>query len=699
MTLTQSSVRIHKTGPIHTMGLVGLWIAIVAPVAGVVDSIISMLRLPLSDEFDSLPSVFAPLAATTLLVALALAILWFLLAFLGQRVRTLPLWPLFASISIALLNFLVLALLAGAILPTKLEQDSAASLFKLGVAGVASLAMIRGSFQLGLDVLDRLHKRRSPVLAMLALPYLGILALALVWVSRFRLESTFSKEGLPSIALVAILAFTATAFYYLAGHLRAARIAAFFPLLAILIAPMIAALISPPPSGVVAPREGSGDAAKAVFLITIDTLRADVLSCYGSDRVDTKNLDGLAQDSVLFTSAISASSWTLPSVASFMTGVSPLVHGATAWKERLPDRFKTLAEYFSEAGYQTVAIGQNPVLSRERNLNQGFDEYDWIATEVRHPGISLGNSLVTLIRGREARSTTEDITDSAIARLELAKDGPVFFWIHYFDPHLPYTPPAAYLSEADRANPRGREFSALESVRMGRFGAKKEDQEWVRNLYEAEVRFVDEEVGRLLTAIKQMGLYDDATIVLSSDHGEEFWDHGGFEHGHTMYRELLNVPLMIKRPGPVAAGRVDAPVGTEALAPTLLELCGLPYDAASMTSTSFLAYLDGKATPPAPTSVTSFGTLYFGTLEAVTGPEFKFIHAVDADSAKLFDRALDPMELNPLSPTAHSAAVDNARQILNQAHGLGGTAATKESDTVVLDANTEESLRSLGYIE
>ncbi len=677
-----------------------LWIAVLAPVAAFTDTIISMIRFPRPDEYDAAVAVFPPLAATTLAAILVLLAIWGLLAAAARAGLNVPVHSLLISISIALFSFMALALLAGVVLPTEMVQDSATGLFKLAVVGAVSLVMLRGGYLIGLDLERRLLQRRSPLLLVLALPYVTASLLLLVWVSRFRLDAALvSRDGLVIAAIAGGFVLLSLAFFYLAGHHRVGRAAALFPVFAVLLAPLFAPLVAarfePRDPGESTP----GQTQKAVFLITIDSLRADVLSCYGAEQVQTQHIDRLAQDGMLFENAISASSWTLPSVASFMTGVSPLIHGATAWQARLPDRFKTLAEYFKEAGYRTVAIGQNPVLDPARNVNQGFDEYQWISAETRHPAVSIGKSILGAVLPRKAISFTEEITDGAIARLGIASEGPVFYWIHYFDPHLPYAPPAAYLSEAERANPMGMEFNEFERVRMGRFGGRQEERDWIRSLYEGEVRFVDDEFGRLMEAIKAQGLYEGATFIVSSDHGEEFWDHGGFEHGHTMHRELLRVPLIIKGPAVTSPGRVEAPVGTEALAPTILELAGLPYDAASMTSASFMAYLNPSSPPPTPGSVMSFGTLYFDELEAVTTPEFKYIQAVDFGTEKLYNRTVDPLELTPLNVEEHAAAAEGARQLLNQAHGVSGTTGTTEKESVEMDAATEESLRSLGYID
>ncbi len=684
----------------NEMGLALLWIGIVAPVAGFADIIVSMVRVPLPDEYDSVTAIFAPLAATTVGAIVVFAALWFLFALIGRRGFPVSVLTLFVSATIALLSFVVLALFLGVLLPTKLEEDTATRLLKLGVVGLFSVTLWRGGYLLGGDVGRTICSRRRPALLLLAAPYLCALTMLMIWLSAFRMDAPLiSKEGLQMVALVGSACVVVLAFFYGWGHHRIGRVAALVPVCVVLLAPLAAALASMRPQGLPGGGTAAGGAEKAVFLITIDSLRADVLSCYGSTRVQTTNMDSVAKDGVVFSTAISASSWTLPSVASFMTGVSPVVHGATSWQKRLPDSFKTLAEYYKEGGYHTVAIGQNPVLDGARNIDQGFDEYRWLSTETRHPGISLGRSIIGFFREHTPESTTEQLTRMAIDRLGLAKQGPTFYWIHYYDPHMPYTPPVRYLSETDAASAFGTTFDGLERVRMGRFGAKQTERDWIRNLYEGEVRFVDDEVGRLLTAIKEMGLYDNATIVISSDHGEEFWEHGGFEHGHSMHQELLNVPLIVKPSGSAGTARVDAPVGIEGLTPTLLDLAGLSYDSTAMTTASFAAYLNNELPESPAGSVSSFGTLYFEKLEAVTAPDFKYIRAVDFDSEKLYDRTRDPLEQTPLNLQENADATEKARQLLNQAHGLGSGSGTAEKENVVMDAATEESLRSLGYID
>lgn len=675
------------------------WIGIAAPVAGFVDLIISMIRMPLPDEYDVASSIFAPLAATTLFAAGLFLLVW-ALSVVISRLRSSTEVPLLICLTVAILCLEVLLLLLGVLVPSELTADSATTLLKLGAGCFIALVLVRGSFLLGQDISRGFYTRRSPALVVLATPFLGASTLFLLWFTRLRLDAPLlSQQALKIVGLIGLAIVAVMIFFYFVGHRGIGRNAALLPLFAILIGPLVSGTGATKHSDPTDIPRGVETKNANVFLITIDSLRADTLSCYGATRVQTKSIDYIAEHGVVFNTAISASSWTLPAVSSFMTGVSPAVHGATAWQKRLPDDFKTLAEYFKEAGYHTMALGQNPVLDKARNLDQGFDTYDWISTENRHPGVSIGRRLLQLFHAHTVESTTEAITRMAIDRLDQIKQGPAFFWIHYYDPHMPYTPPAPFVDETTAKSPFGLAFDDIERVRMGRFATTQAERDWVKSLYEGEVRFVDDAIGRLVTSIKDMGLYEDAVIVVASDHGEEFWEHGGFEHGHSMHQEVLRVPLIIKQPGSVRPGRVDAAVGMEGLAPTILDLVDIAYDKASMTTPSFASYLDLDTPPTKSLPISSFGTLYFEKLEAVTGPQFKYIHSVEYDHQVLYDRMLDPLELHPIEVSENPEAAARARGFLDHARSKGNSMRAADQKDVVLDAGTEESLRSLGYID
>lgn len=307
-----------------------------------------------------------------------------------------------------------------------------------------------------------------------------------------------------------------------------------------------------------------------VILVVVDTLRADRLGCLGNDAGLTPNIDGLASESVLFTSAFAHAPWTLPSFASLLSSTYPRQHGAGVFLRlgsytTAHDRFRTMGHCFQEAEYRTGAIVNVLFASQHFRMDRGFDKMDYVPNE--------GNHLVR---------TADETTDTALRWLKKNCDEPFFLMVHYFDPHLLYEAPpefrAAHAAEQDRQS-NDPLFGQPHEVAAFRQGTKTLDEELVarlEGLYNAEVAFTDREVGRLFHGIGEMGLDESTIVILTADHGEEFYDHGGFEHGHSLYDELIHVPLMIRYPGEVPAGSVVRSVVRHVdVAPTICKLAGV----------------------------------------------------------------------------------------------------------------------------
>ena len=322
------------------------------------------------------------------------------------------------------------------------------------------------------------------------------------------------------------------------------------------------------------------------MLITIDTLRRDSLSCYGKrPSSHTPNIDRLAEDGLVIKKAISSSSWTVPSLTSIMTGLPVEVHGVDHADSRVPEVLKTLAEYMLEAGYFTGAIGSQLLMSPRYNLLQGFQHYN---TFPKTRPMMLGSKVLRklravipldplpsslryrLSRALSGRATTSDLTHLAVQWLEANQNRDFFFWLHYFDPHQPYAPPASFVPEGVPPLRIGNRFHPQVATQDGTFDPLVEEKEWIRKLYDAEVRYVDHNVGQVLDALKEKRLYDKSLIIITSDHGEEFWEHDGIGHGHTLYNELLWVPLIIKVPDSIGRlGEINTTVSTLSILPTV----------------------------------------------------------------------------------------------------------------------------------
>ncbi len=310
------------------------------------------------------------------------------------------------------------------------------------------------------------------------------------------------------------------------------------------------------------------EGARRVVLISIDTLRADHLPFYGYPRDTAPHLANLARDGSVFAQARSQAPWTLPSHASMMTSLYPSANGARFREQaRFPIRFSdaldarniTLAELLRSAGFSTTSIASNHFLGPELGLTQGFDSSDC-------HGAYQADTLV----------------DKAVGWLEKEKSRPFFLFLHFNDVH-DYRAPEEYLRQYRNPQYAGG-FSGgafpLRQVMGNRYhDLSAADLEYLAALYDAAIRYVDRELGRLFRWLRDEGLYEETLIVLTSDHGEEFWDHGGTGHGFTLYEEQLRVPLLIK---PAATdrsaghqARVEGNVGVIDIMPTILDYAGL----------------------------------------------------------------------------------------------------------------------------
>jgi len=437
-----------------------------------------------------------------------------------------------------------------------------------------------------------------------------------------------------------------------------------------------------------------------VILVTIDTLRADHVSCSESSVASTPNIGRLCRDGVNFTNAFSPAPWTLPAISSVLTGASPLVHLAITPRSVVPNEIPTVAERLHRVGYETAAIVCNQHLAKARNLARGFDDYEFFPKRGTTPslGVALMRKLYPDTPVFEA--STVGLTDLAISYISSRRSAGFFLWLHYLDPHQPYSPPGRLISNPKPPPRIGRSFWQLKEVRTGNFVPDMEERAWIRKLYALEVEYVDENLGRLLDALERAGLYHDALIILASDHGEEFWEHGGYEHGHSLYNELLRVPLIVKPPFSMTAHTVDAVVSTESVMSTILDFCGLEGGAQWRGASLRPLMEDGIKLDDEP--LVSTGALYYENRASVLFGGFKYVRALTSGREELFDLASDPSELVSIA-SVEPGLVDRARAILAERSeaaailrgrlGLPSDADEKPLDPVALD-----QLRSLGYV-
>lgn len=291
----------------------------------------------------------------------------------------------------------------------------------------------------------------------------------------------------------------------------------------------------------------------------MDTLRADALGFAGAPHPSSPNLDALVEtEAAWFSRAYSASSWTLPSTASLLTGKPVRAHGVVRADEacfgRLDPALPTVATLWSLKGHRTGAWVNNAFLAPEFRLNRDFDVYDW-----------QGAPLV-------GHRTAEATVQAALAFVD-EEATPAFLMVHIMEPHADYAPPEAFAGRFSEGLPHTLTSPVGEGTlhAMMREGVvpSAEDQAWLRAVYQEEVLAADHAIRQLIEGLKTRGRWDDTLFVVTSDHGEEFWDGGAFEHGHTLRSPVTHVPLIVKAPG-VVPGRKDGVVA----APEVGQLLG-----------------------------------------------------------------------------------------------------------------------------
>ncbi len=437
-----------------------------------------------------------------------------------------------------------------------------------------------------------------------------------------------------------------------------------------------------------------------IILIVVESLRGDHVGCYGYTRDTTPATDALAADGIQFRRAFASSGWTMPSVMSLMTSLPPSEHGAVSYRHALAAERTTLAAELKRGGYRTAGIVANPTLSGEYGFRRGFDLYADFTILCDSP-IDAAAGYGKTEPGR-ARSTSAETTRLAVPWLAARKadpSTPFFLFLFYFDPHYDYVPMPPYDALfTDRQYAGTQKGRGIPQLRGSRIDAA--DQAQIMALYDGEIRCVDDQIGRLLSELRRLELYDNTLILVTSDHGEEFWDHGGTAHGHTLYEELLHVPLVIRLPGGRHSGlRIDTNAGLIDLMPTILEVVGLPVPA-QCQGRSLMPCLSGDGPSDVPLIAE---TSIEGRLAAIRVGSRKAIieHSATAtgDVLALFDLGEDPHERRNLVGTAQEADFAPLPALLRSRGPRSHAPPLPDKQKPALNPAVLRQLRSLGYVQ
>ncbi len=433
------------------------------------------------------------------------------------------------------------------------------------------------------------------------------------------------------------------------------------------------------------PRFSLGDYGRPgcnVLLISIDTLRSDHLGCYGYERSTSPNIDLLSDDGVTFLSTSAQAPSTTTSHASLFTSLLPSHHGAFYSRNApLPAQAVTMAELLQGDGYQTVSFNDGAQLSAQFGFAQGFDQY----TSVKH--------------GASEYSRFEDTVRSAVNWLENREEGRFFLFLHSYHTHHPYTPEKRFIDEFDEDYqgdlPDAISLELLNKINRGELHLTRKDKAHIKTLYDAEIRQMDQAFSVLVEWLKQEGIYRSSLVIFTSDHGEEFGEHGimGW-HSHTLYDELLRVPLIIKFPGNHFSGKTVGPmVRSIDILPTILDIVDIP-PLDVFEGQSLMELVKGRSEEPRPAIAQQ--DLQDQTPVTLRSGNWKYYRPPPPQEPLLFELGRDPLEsLNVAA--RHPEILTELEQQL--ALILARLPEATAGPRVEVTEDLKEQLRSLGYTE
>jgi len=420
-----------------------------------------------------------------------------------------------------------------------------------------------------------------------------------------------------------------------------------------------------------------------IMIILIDTLRADHLGIYGYSRDTSPNIDAIAREGVVFDWAVSQAPHTVPSVAAILTGLYPAHNGVvTVIDDAFNGSVETLGEKLAKAGYTTAGFTATNIVIRFLDLKTRFETFDWRCA----PQMNW--------------KSAECLAGRMIPWLQENNPQPFFLYAHFFDPHDTYNAPPPYTEMFCNRQPdnRGllggdmRGYTRGFLINFPMVDLSRNDVEYLKCLYDGEIRYADSQIGKIMEQMKALGLLDNTILIITADHGEEFLEHGRLLHGQTLYRELTHVPLILRYPPAVKPGRIRTAVETTDIVPTVLDLAGIQVPP-GLDGTSLAPLIRSGDEGQHPRKTFSWADHITYRCVSIQAGNWKFIKTTFPSLKELYDLNQDPNEKNNLAgkyPNLVKAFDDEAQDLLRRKgvppiiHGLSPT--------------LRDTLRSLGYI-
>jgi arylsulfatase A-like enzyme len=477
-----------------------------------------------------------------------------------------------------------------------------------------------------------------------------------------------------------------------------------------------------------------------LVMVVLDTLRADHLGLYGYERDTSPHLDALARESVVFERAESAAPWTAPSLISLVTSLYPEVHGVRGWPYpgRMSDDVVTLAEVLKRQGYSTAAFTEGGYAKGDFGLDQGFDTYP------RNPGddASHASNLIysSRLEGNLARS---------LSWLRNHQEEPFFLFFQTYEPHIPYRAPGEFIRRyrpfyderkehervrraVERWNSHRRvdpadsllvhrhtfhcRLAGLPPLRMRRGFARanlalgldlarayqhKPFLKWLRDIYDAEIAYTDEQMSHLWRFLEEEGLLHRTLVLVASDHGEGLGDHGQLGHGKVLFEEILRIALILRVPdGGNEPRRVSQLVRSVDVMPTLLQLMGIPTADIPLQGQSLLPLFVGQSLELHSFSHARLVNVEEDALYSVRSDRWRFVLDRATGTGRLYDLEEDPGETRDVAPS-NPDLVASFRGMLDRQDERDQALAIQvgpPAPPVVLDENRRRELRALGYL-